>query len=892
MDAFKGEKARVTVGSVYSKNIPNKESSILVTSTETVFFEVESTVTAAPKTKIIYEYIGIERQESNIENDIEHQLTELPSLNFLDNIDMFLGNFDDKVPRSSESRVEKYIKPTSVITKNNNPSSNDLEKNNKSTKTILDKKKSTPKNQNNAQYHKNYKKSSPKTVLSVADIDNDRITTADQADAQNFIKKTLNDKPSSLKSTPARNEKVSSSSSSVEIPASTETPSTFKKQKPFHNVNLSLKDRFNYVSADCGAVILHSNKEAAKVSSILSSKKDSYMLNLCSAKNKYVVVELCEDILIDTFTLANHEFFSSGFKDIKMYASDRYPPKDGKWSCLGEFTANNTRITQTFRVPKPKLWAKYIKLQLLTHFGNQHFCPVSMLAVYGTTQMEKYRYEAEEEEIRKKQAQLEIDTDEISTKTQKPFDKLRIHGNAASTLIAYINDFEKILFDIPQEADKNNYKQISFSKANSPPWAEKADHIEDTDKQNEKESNSFVKKATQASSEGGNNSQKSKTYIPITRETPKNNINPHELLDSMSQLHDEKVHNAGNNKEEYNPIFPKDGYTDSSEDQKQKNNEEEKRKVENEFVNISKQEKDKDIKNERVEDGKIINNLPKKENADKKTENLHEGGDNVSGNDDDQDNIKDPAGSYDSIYKKITRRLEYLESNVTMILGFVEEQTDYFNQVLARLHLKNLEYLNKSVFQLNKTTTKQIKSLVDISEEIWRTILFDIEAYQQNNVDEINELAKKIENISNELEFERRVNLSQILLLFAIVLIVILNRFTGITGAASVTDQLKNQAEFIVDNTSSDEQEQIIQQEQENEGEIDRPELETCHQLNNKTEDLGLHSQKEFTENNIPAENKENGSAEDEQIVPQSVPKDKIPESLNDENPKLEINKM
>lgn len=54
--------------------------------------------------------------------------------------------------------------------------------------------------------------------------------------------------------------------------------------------------RVNYASIDAGAVILGSNPEASSSSSLLKSDKDSYMLNPCSAKNKWVVVGLSEDV--------------------------------------------------------------------------------------------------------------------------------------------------------------------------------------------------------------------------------------------------------------------------------------------------------------------------------------------------------------------------------------------------------------------------------------------------------------------------------------------------------------------------------------------------------------------------------------------------------------------
>ena len=93
--------------------------------------------------------------------------------------------------------------------------------------------------------------------------------------------------------------------------------------------------------------MLAANLEATAHTSILIGNKDQYMLNKCSA-SKFVEVELCEDILVDTIVLANFEFFSSMFKDFRVYVSDRYPPRESGWKLLGQFTGQNVRDFQVY----------------------------------------------------------------------------------------------------------------------------------------------------------------------------------------------------------------------------------------------------------------------------------------------------------------------------------------------------------------------------------------------------------------------------------------------------------------------------------------------------------------------------------------------------------------
>lgn len=155
------------------------------------------------------------------------------------------------------------------------------------------------------------------------------------------------------------------------------------------------KERFNYASFDCAANVLKWNPEAKSPSTVLGENKDSYMLNECSAQNKFLILELCNDISIDTIVLANFEFFSSTFRTFRVSVSDKYPVKIDKWRTLGTFEARNSREIQAFLIDNPVIWARYLRIEFLNHYGNEFFCPVSLVRVHGTTMLEDYKHDLE-----------------------------------------------------------------------------------------------------------------------------------------------------------------------------------------------------------------------------------------------------------------------------------------------------------------------------------------------------------------------------------------------------------------------------------------------------------------------------------------------------------------
>jgi len=151
------------------------------------------------------------------------------------------------------------------------------------------------------------------------------------------------------------------------------------------------KERFSYASFDAGATILKTSPGAKNAKAILVENKDSYMLLECRTKNKFVIVELSDDILVDTIVLANFEFFSSMIRRFRVSVSDRYPVKLDKWVVLGTFEARNSRDIQPFLVEHPQIYTKYIRIEFLTHYGNEYYCPVSLLRIHGTRMLDTWK---------------------------------------------------------------------------------------------------------------------------------------------------------------------------------------------------------------------------------------------------------------------------------------------------------------------------------------------------------------------------------------------------------------------------------------------------------------------------------------------------------------------
>ncbi|XP_056598672.1 SUN domain-containing ossification factor-like isoform X3 [Triplophysa dalaica] len=222
----------------------------------------------------------------------------------------------------------------------------------------------------------------------------------------------------------------------------------------------------NYASVECGAKILSSNPEAKSTSAVLMDNMDMYMLNPCNNKI-WFIVELCQPIQVKQLDIANFEIFSSNPRDFLVSISDRYPTN--KWVKLGRFHARDERTVQSFPLNEQmfakhtKMFTKYMKVELLSHFGSEHFCPLSMVRVFGTSMMEEYEMNSSDRQ------HFHDDPDDDPSPDFLPLDEKssrNLIGSAKDVLLTMVNN---IAANVLGGRDAGNCSTEGLNKSEEPP---------------------------------------------------------------------------------------------------------------------------------------------------------------------------------------------------------------------------------------------------------------------------------------------------------------------------------------------------------------------------------------------------------------------------------------
>ena len=156
-----------------------------------------------------------------------------------------------------------------------------------------------------------------------------------------------------------------------------------------------VSSRFNYAAFDAGAKLLATSPSMKKATSILVADDDRYMMVPCSEEYKWFVIQLSEDILVDTFEIANFEHYSSSVSLFQLLGSSSHPTDS--WVLLGTFSAHDAHANQVFTLEQPES-ARYIKFRWLSTYKNEYYCTLTYLRIYGQTILEEFRDSLEESE--------------------------------------------------------------------------------------------------------------------------------------------------------------------------------------------------------------------------------------------------------------------------------------------------------------------------------------------------------------------------------------------------------------------------------------------------------------------------------------------------------------
>lgn len=510
------------------------------------------------------------------------------------------------------------------------------------------------------------------------------------------------------------------------------------------------KERSNYASFDCAATVLKTNPECKGSTSVLVENKDSYLLNECSAKNKFLIVELCNDILVDTVVLANFEFFSSMFRTFKVSVSDRYPAKLDKWRELGTFEARNSRQVQAFLVENPLIWARYLRIEFLTHFGNEFYCPVSLLRVHGTTMMEEFNHElkgsrAEEDpegDIEGAEKDDGKATDVVTAENMKP--EWTSGTSKTSDVVSLTSTLSEASLPVPTA-------QFNGSPASQPPIAAESGHSPVAPQFRTGMELIFLPNGSYTAICKPEESPKSRTSSTFSSRSTQ------PIATEYDDQHTAAVPNIVNG-----TIITQ--RTDSS-------------------TSVS-------SSSSAIENSTVSKTKPS----------IDSRGMHTSAIDPSQMSLRSPSSSVkmfssttqppsshpttqESFFKSVHKRLQLLESNSTLSLQYIEEQSRILRDAFAKVEKRQLAKTNTFLEALNNTVLSEMRDFRQQYDQLWQSTVIELSSQRMQNQHEISALSSRLTMLAEEVVFQKRIAILQFALILVCLGLVLFSRSSASASA-------------------------------------------------------------------------------------------------------------
>jgi len=144
----------------------------------------------------------------------------------------------------------------------------------------------------------------------------------------------------------------------------------------------------NFASIECGAKLIKNSKNLKHPNHIINKNNDEYMLNECKDET-YFVIELCETIKLIRLELDNFELYSGTPKNFTVRTVDKYSNNLNDWIIIGTFEASHEKMeVQNFSDLEIKSFGKFIRVDINSFHGIEHFCTLTSFRVFGITEYE------------------------------------------------------------------------------------------------------------------------------------------------------------------------------------------------------------------------------------------------------------------------------------------------------------------------------------------------------------------------------------------------------------------------------------------------------------------------------------------------------------------------
>jgi len=155
----------------------------------------------------------------------------------------------------------------------------------------------------------------------------------------------------------------------------------------------------------------------------------------------------------------------------------------------------------------------------------------------------------------------------------------------------------------------------------------------------------------------------------------------------------------------------------------------------------------------------------------------------------------------ESFFKAVSRRLQLLETNSTLSLKYIEEQSKILREAFSKVEKKQLQKSTSFLDTLNNTVLAELRGFRQQYDEIWQSTVISLETQREESRKEILAISSRLSILADEVVFQKRMSIVQSVLLLLCLGLVIFSRVSasGVPDFPNMHIKTRNLSDYPVE---------------------------------------------------------------------------------------------
>lgn len=148
-----------------------------------------------------------------------------------------------------------------------------------------------------------------------------------------------------------------------------------------------------------------------------------------------------------------------------------------------------------------------------------------------------------------------------------------------------------------------------------------------------------------------------------------------------------------------------------------------------------------------------------------------------------------PTVQEGGFFNAMTKRLQKVESNLTLSLKYVEEQSRHVQEALQRGEHKQHARVALFLSDLNHTVFAELRNIRDQYDQIWQSTVLALESQAERAERDMMALSTRLNLLADEVVFQKRMAIVQAVILLSCLFLVIFSRGVSNPSLSPSSDQ-------------------------------------------------------------------------------------------------------